>query len=369
MKSILEKAIVHLLNGDEGKAETLFHKFMVERARQIHESLRQDQDVELTEGWDSEIKEEEYYNDGDIDDEPADDADNAGGDLAGDDISPVGTEPQGDDEDFGGMGGDADAEGDDLDVDADPDADLGGDAAEGGMEGKLDDIEAKIEELTAEFDRLMSTLEDDDDLGDEGDEFTDMGDDLGGEGDVEGSDGADEGDTDVSPEPDEAEDLGGQIEDDLGDDDTKEHPEDAMAEGDDFDDDDLADVTESVLSELDRISAPANRDGKEIGTGGTISGNRNDGALPKHSAADRVNQAKPVMVKAQGDAHNDSFERESSPPTKGVDSVVKGVRNSRKSFKNDMSTKSKDGDSSAELNKDFAPHSEGKPIIDGKKRK
>ena len=35
MRSLLEKAIVHLLNGDQDKAKSLFHKFMVERARAI----------------------------------------------------------------------------------------------------------------------------------------------------------------------------------------------------------------------------------------------------------------------------------------------------------------------------------------------
>ena len=45
MRSLLEKVIVHLLNGDQGKAEALFHKFMVERAREIHEPLRQNDAV------------------------------------------------------------------------------------------------------------------------------------------------------------------------------------------------------------------------------------------------------------------------------------------------------------------------------------
>ena len=35
MRNLLERAIVHLLNGDQAKAEALFHKFMVERAREI----------------------------------------------------------------------------------------------------------------------------------------------------------------------------------------------------------------------------------------------------------------------------------------------------------------------------------------------
>ena len=65
MRTLLEKTIVHLLNGDQGKAEALLHKFMVERAREIHESLR-NEDAQLNEGWDNEIQEEEYFDDDDL---------------------------------------------------------------------------------------------------------------------------------------------------------------------------------------------------------------------------------------------------------------------------------------------------------------
>src|ERR1044072_1126070 len=85
MKSLLEKAIIQLLNGNDSKAEALFHKFMVERAREIHESLRQSQDVELKEGWDHELSEDEYFDDDDDDLDGVEDTggvDAVGGDMA-----------------------------------------------------------------------------------------------------------------------------------------------------------------------------------------------------------------------------------------------------------------------------------------------
>jgi hypothetical protein len=41
MNSILEQALVHLLNEEHEKAEELMHQFVVDRARQIHEGLRE----------------------------------------------------------------------------------------------------------------------------------------------------------------------------------------------------------------------------------------------------------------------------------------------------------------------------------------
>jgi hypothetical protein len=44
MRSILEKALIALLNEEREKADALFHEFILERSRQIHESLRQGED-------------------------------------------------------------------------------------------------------------------------------------------------------------------------------------------------------------------------------------------------------------------------------------------------------------------------------------
>jgi hypothetical protein len=121
-------------------------------------------------------------------------------------------------------------------------------------------------------------------------------------------------------------------------------------------DEELDDITESVLDELEKIAMPnGSTEGKEIGSGGkTVSGSTNKtGMLPKHNVNDRIDGAKPYLVKG---GNNDSFERETAPPRKGVDTLVKGVRkgNVRGSFKDTMKTVPSDGDSSAALNKNFA---------------
>jgi len=125
----------------------------------------------------------------------------------------------------------------------------------------------------------------------------------------------------------------------------------------------LDDITESVLAELDKVAVPAmTGEGKEVGSAGkTMSPNTGDN-LPHHPASDRVNQAKPVMVKATGDAHNDSFERETPPPTKDI----KRRRNNDAGVKKLEKVPDK-GDKSAKLNSDFASRPSTQSITAGKK--
>jgi len=366
MRSILEKAIVHLLNGDQTKAEMLFHKFMVEKARSIHESLRQGEDVELRENWDSEIREEEYFDDSDLGEEGEEDegvGDPDAGMTDGTDTEAMGDE----------MGGDPEMGGDDMgdDMGGDPDAvddeGLGDVMGDDDLGDKIENLEDKIDELTAEFDRMMSKM---------GDEEEDLGDLEGEEGDLEGdvddldadmdADADLGGEGDLGAEPDtmggeDTGDIADRMEDDMGD---ETQPEHQMAEDAEMGDDDemLEDITESVLAELDKIAAPSNSEGKEVGSDGKqVSGNRSS-MLPSHSVDQRYQQAKPYMVKAQGDAHNDSFERESSPPTKSVTAR----RNNNAGVKK-LKSVPKDGDSSALINKDFAGgHPATKSITAGK---
>lgn len=379
MRSLLEKSIVHLLNGEQDKAAALFHKFMVERARKVHESLRQDEDVDLNPGWDSEITEEEYFNNDDLasdetdpGDDMGDDMGDAGGDLAADDA--------GDDvvDDMGDAGvDDAADEVPDLD---DEEMNVG-EPEEGGdvndeLVDKMDNIEDKMDQLTAEFERLMSEFEDDDmNLGEpEDDEFTDAGDEgLDDEG--LGDEGLDDLDDVEGEEPDmeagDEADLADRMEDDMGDDETGPE-EKAMESSDmgDMDDDELdeqlADITESVLSELDKINVPKmESEGKEVGTGGSIKTNTKSN-LPNHGVEDRVKGAKPTMIKG---GNNDSMARETPPSTKGVDALVKGAKNSRKSWSDGMDRKSKEGDASAKINSDYASRPATKSTLDGKSSK
>ena len=362
MRTLLEKAIVQLLNGDQGKAEALFHKFIVERAREIHKSLRQNEDVQLNEGWDTEIQEEEYFDDiGDKDDGLDDAPEMAGaeGDMAGAEDDMAGAETD---------MADADADMGDVDGLDDMVDDEGGDAGGGDLESKLDDIEAKMDELSAEFDRIMSELGggdagDDDGLGDDDDLEGLGGDDLGDDGLGGEAEGLGDEMGDVA---DEGDDLADRMEDDLGD---EHQPEHEMAEGeepemDSEDDEMLEDITESVLAELEKVSVPPmTTDGKEIGSAGkTVAGHHTD-MLPHHPASDRVNQAKPYMVKG---GNNDLFERE-TPPTSGKVKIQ--ARNNDAGVKK-LKSVPKDGDGSALINKDFAPgRPDTQPTIDGKKSK
>lgn len=392
MRTLLERAIVHLLNGDDDKAAALFHKFMVERARQIHESLRQDDDSEsLDENWDSEIQEEEYFGDTDLEGEGDEDP-----------AVPGGAEADGA-EDFGdGVGGDAptgdvDGEGDEFGDEAEPDEfgdeaepDEFGDEAEPGVEGKIDELTDKIDELTAEFDRVMAEFHDDSEDGLEGDDDLDADDGLDGdEFDDTSTDelpGDESGlESDVPDDTEDNGDLAGRMENDMTDD-TEDEP---VAEGElpeflkkkkdddkdeiDEEDDDLTDITESVLAELDKIAAPGNTEHKGVGVSGVKNNITNasakDSPLPKHNVMDRV-KGEPVMTK--GPTHK-GYARETPPQVAGADTLVKNVRtpNRRKSYKDSMTTVDSKGDGAALLNKDFAPGmpKPTKSIIDGKTSK
>jgi hypothetical protein len=349
MRSILEKAIVHLLNGDQDKAEALFHKFMVEKARTIHESLRQDEDIDLGEGWDNEVKEEEYFDDNDLA-SAEDDHGDVGDDIehgdSMDDLEGMNTV------DDDGMGDDNI---DDMDMDGAEVGDEMGDEMGGepdggdGISDKLDDIESKIEELTAEFDRLMSEFEGDDQgiEGEGGDEFDDEG-----MGDTDGVDGfEDEGGEEPHMDAGDQDDLVDRMDTDMNDEEKPESDtmESMEAEGNELDEE-LNDITESVLSELDRIAPPSNSEGHEIGSGGKNVSPRITSMLPNHNNNDRIS-GKPVMVKG---GNNDSFEREEAPTRKGVETLVKSVRNVRKSATDKMTKVPSNGDSGALLNHDYA---------------
>ncbi len=349
MRSILEKAIAHVLHNEMDKAEALFHKFMVEKARQIHESLRQDEEIDLGEGWDNEIKEEEYFGGDDLAD-AEDDADGMG-DEAGDAGDVMGADGGVEGDDMGVEAGDEDV----VDADADLDTDLDAEGEEhADIEDKVDDLTDKIDALSAEFDRLMSELgSDDDEFGGEGD--------LDVDGEMDGDEVEDMDGEEPHMDTDDSTDLADRMDDDMAGDESEEEPEETAMEGEEMDgdelDEDLADITESVLSELDKVASPGNSDGHGIAAGGyDVKGATNtDGMLPKHKVNDRVQHADPDSLPSK-QSQNDSFEREAAPGVKPVSTVVKNTRpgNVRKSFKDTMETKPKEGDKSAKLNSNFA---------------
>lgn len=145
-----EQLIEYIINEQEDKARELFHQIVVEKSRDIYESLIDEEDFDEAVGGNQvnglvdEIEADEQGMQEADDDLGMDD------DMGGDDMDDMGGD------DMGDMGGD----------------DMGG--SESGVEGKIQDLEAALDELKAEFDALMGS----DDMG--GDDMGDMGgDDMG----------------------------------------------------------------------------------------------------------------------------------------------------------------------------------------------
>jgi hypothetical protein len=175
-----EEMLERLVNEDRAGAEELFHEIVVEKSRDIYESLLEadleDEDEEVDETTDEEVDE----SDDEEVDESEDDAEL--------------------DEDFNL---------DEFEVEADPMADMmGGDKAddmmgdmemgagdeegEGDVEDRVEDLEDALEELKAEFEKMMSG-----DDSEEADDEMDMGDE---EGDEEADDEMDMGDEEPEEE-------------------------------------------------------------------------------------------------------------------------------------------------------------------------
>jgi hypothetical protein len=273
MRSILEQAVIHHLSGNADKAQELFHQFIVARARQIHESMRNGESV--TEGFeDEELVTEEFFSEDDLaklEDSPVED-EGADEFALGGEADEAGDAADNVDDAMGDMD---DAMGDMDDVD-----DNGVDDGEdGALESRIEDLEAELERLAAEFETLQG--EDG-----EGDEFAD----------------------DVA----DADDL----EDDMGDGVAEEDP--AMAagadehqmhesEGDDMGDDDFDDIAESLVNELEKISfKPAQ--GKTVADGASFTQNTTSN-LPQKKVGQR-DGAKPTSSKQ---SQHKGYERETPP--------------------------------------------------------
>jgi hypothetical protein len=191
-----EKLIEYIINEDEAKAKALFHKIVIEKSRDIYESLVDEDQFPVqrgrgTERLGSEIADESDVIDGDhqgmqeADDEfgGEEGADDFGGedDFGGDEESLAG------EDDFGGEEGADDFGGDEE-----------GMGEEDGLEDRVMDLEDAIDELKAEFDELMS-----DDAGEEGaDEFggEEGTDEFGGEEGADDFGGDEEGEADFDDE-------------------------------------------------------------------------------------------------------------------------------------------------------------------------
>jgi len=170
--SKFEKMLELLINEDKDAAEELFHEIVVEKSRDIYESLLEDEDEEVDESDDEEVDEsDDDLDESDDEDDESDDDLDEGFDLdefeveADDDMM----RRDATDDMMADLGMDDDEEGDDMD--------MGG---EGDTEDRIEDLEDALEDLKAEFEKLMGGGDSDDmdgdDMGDEEDDDMDMGD-------------------------------------------------------------------------------------------------------------------------------------------------------------------------------------------------
>ena len=167
-RSKFEAMLELLVNEDKEGAEALFHEIVVEKSRDIYESLLEDEEVDESDDEVEEASDEEVdESDEDLDeaDEEVDESDDdleEGFDL---DEFEVEADPM--------MGGDPadDMMGDmEPDMDGDDDMDMDG---EGDVEDRVEDLEDALEDLKAEFEKMMAG-DDEGDMDDEGDDDMDM---------------------------------------------------------------------------------------------------------------------------------------------------------------------------------------------------
>jgi len=148
-----EKLLEYIVNGEQEKAEELFHALVVNKSREIYEGLFEEEmkDVDMDESKDEE--EEEMEEAKEEEEESVEEAFIAFSEEPG--MGAVGGDPT--DDMMGDVGADDDA-GDDFggDMGDDDDAGMGG---EGDIEDRVMDLEDALEDLKAEFGALMADEE------------------------------------------------------------------------------------------------------------------------------------------------------------------------------------------------------------------
>lgn len=332
-KTKLEKVLEYLINDDEENAKALLHDVFIEKAREIHESLIDEDD---------DLEDEDL---GDMDDMDVEDGESE--------------EDYMDDEDM---------EGGDEEAGAELGDELGGDEAEESVEERIEDLESELEALKAEFAELAAV--EDEEHGDDYD--APMGDDED-EGDVDEMMMSDDdyemdemkdydhkmkkkkkykkddyemeedGDGGVYP----AKSAGRRSRDEEYDGHHKAGGGDAdgVYEGSnlEWDDEDFLALDESAVDDLQDVNVKMTHD--EVGDGAKVTPN-NDSPIPQRDAGDRAGNA--IAWEVQGSEH-DGFDREKAPADVGG-TGSKNPINTRGKGAAGQSKVSKEGDASAELN-------------------
>ena len=190
-----EEMLDRLVNEDKEGAQELFHEIVVEKSRDIYESLLEDDldDDAVEEATDEEVDESD---DEEVDEATDEEVDESDDEELDEDFNLDEFEVEADP--MAAMGGDA---GDDMMGDVEmpaPDA-MDGEEGEEELEDRVMDLEDALDDLKAEFDKMMS---DEDGEGDEGDDAMDMDMDMDAPADDEAGD-EDEADEAMAFEADE----------------------------------------------------------------------------------------------------------------------------------------------------------------------
>lgn len=137
-----EKLIDLIINEDQERAEQLFHEIVVEKSREIYESLM---DEEVNEDMSTDL----------LDEIENEEAGMHGMMEAGEEEDEI------EDMDFDTDAADMDADAADMDADAadmDMDDEMGGDDEAPATKGDIQDLEDKLDELMAEFEAMMGDM-------------------------------------------------------------------------------------------------------------------------------------------------------------------------------------------------------------------
>ena len=161
-RSKFEQMLEHLVNEDTDKAKELFHQLVVEKSREIYETIlaedftteedaaEEEEDLDEAKDEDEDEEMDESFGFAEAGDEMDSEEDDIGGDASDDFVSDI--DAGGDEGDEEGMGG------------------------EGDIEDRVVDLEDALDDLRAEFEALM------------GDEAGEGHDDMGGMDDMGGDD-------------------------------------------------------------------------------------------------------------------------------------------------------------------------------------
>jgi hypothetical protein len=166
-RSKFEQMLEHLVNEETDKAKELFHQLVVEKSREIYETI-------LAEDFTTE-EEEAEEDEEDLDEAKDEDEDEEMDESFG--FAEAGDEMDSDENDIGGDASDDFVSDIDAGGDEGDEEDMGG---EGDIEDRVVDLEDALDDLRAEFEALMGDEagEGHDDMG--GDDMGGM-DDMGGE--------------------------------------------------------------------------------------------------------------------------------------------------------------------------------------------